>query len=219
MGRRGALEHVSLLDERGQRVVDPFLPVDGELWNADRTRYTVFFDPGRQKRGILPNREMGPSLEAGRKYTLVIDREWVDGNGNPLRESYTKSFHVTASALAPLDPKAWKIIPPHEGTRDPVSVTFPGPLDHGLLTRAVGVRRNGAPVLGDVRVEANETRWTMTPNEPWSPGSYTVIALGILEDLAGNRIGRAFEVISKDDTAEDDAAITAVPFSLLPPAR
>jgi hypothetical protein len=219
MGRRGALEHVSLLDERGKRVVDPFLPVDGELWNADRTRYTVFFDPGRQKRGILPNREMGPSLEAGRKYTLVIDRAWVDGNGNPLRESYTKSFHVTPPALAPLDPKTWKIIPPRHGTRDAVSVTFPGPLDHGLLTRAVGVRRNGAPVVGDVRVDANETRWTMTPSEPWSPGDYTLIALGILEDLAGNRIGRAFEVIGKDDTGEDDAAITAVPFSLLPPAR
>ncbi len=219
MGRRGGLEHVSLLDERGERVVDPFLPVDGELWNADRTRYTVFFDPGRQKRGILPNRELGPSLEAGRKYTLVIDREWVDGHGNPLRESYSKSFHVTPPALAPLEARTWKITQPHEGTRDPVSVTFPGPLDHGLLTRAVGVRRNGAPVVGDVRVDANETRWTMTPNEPWTPGSYTVIALAILEDLAGNRIGRAFEVIGKDDTAEDDAAVTAVPFSLLPPAR
>ena len=219
MGRRGGLEHVALLDERGKRVVDPFLPVDGELWNADRTRYTVFFDPGRQKRGILPNREMGPSLEAGRKYTLVIDREWVDGTGNPLRESYTKSFHVTPPALAPLDPKTWKITSPHEGTRDPVSVTFPGPLDHGLLTRAVGVRRNGAPVVGDVRVDAHEARWTMTPTEPWGPGNYTLIALGILEDLAGNRIGRAFEVISKDDTGEDDAAINALPFSLLPPAR
>ena len=96
---------------------------------------------------------------------------------------------------------------------------FPGPLDHGLLTRAVGVRRNVAPVVGEVRVDANETRWTMTPNEPWSPGSYTVIAVGILEDLAGNGIGRAFEVISKDDTGEDDAAITAVPSFLLPPAR
>ena len=65
MGRRGGLEHVSLLDDHGKPVVDPFLPVDGELWNADRTRYTVFFDPGRQKRGILPNREMGFSLAAG----------------------------------------------------------------------------------------------------------------------------------------------------------
>jgi hypothetical protein len=219
MGRRGGLEHVSLLDDRGKPVVDPFLPVDGELWNADRTRYTVFFDPGRQKRGILPNREMGFSLAAGHKYTLLIDREWVDGHGNPLRQSYRKSFLVSAPDLAPLDPKAWKISPPHEGTRDPVSVTFPEPLDHGLLMRAVGVRRNDAPVVGDVRVDNNETRWTMTPNEPWRSGDYALIALGVLEDLAGNRIGRPFEVVSKDDKGEDEAAINAVPFSLLPPAR
>jgi hypothetical protein len=219
MGRRGGLDHISLLDDHGKPVVDPFLPVDGELWNADRTRYTVFFDPGRQKRGILPNREMGFSLAAGHRYTLVIDREWVDGNGNPLGESFTKSFRVTPPDLAPLDPKSWTIVPPREGTRDPISVTFPEPFDHGLLQRAVGVRRNGAPVVGDVRVDAHETRWTMTPNEPWRSGDYAVIALGILEDLAGNRIGRAFEVISKDDKGENDAAVNAVPFSLLPPAR
>lgn len=219
MGRRGGLEHVSLLDDRGKPVVDPFLPVDGELWNADRTRYTVFFDPGRQKRGILPNREMGFSLAAGHRYTLLVDREWIDGNGSPLRESYRKSFLVTAPDLAPLDPKAWRISPPHAGSRDPVSVTFPEPLDHGLLMRAIGVRRNDAPVVGNVRVDTDETRWTMTPNEPWRSGDYALIALGILEDLAGNRIGRPFEVISKDDKGEDDAAISAVPFSLLPPAR
>ena len=54
MGRRGGLDHVKLLDETGDEVDDPFLPLDAEFWNADRTRYTLFFDPGRQKRGILP---------------------------------------------------------------------------------------------------------------------------------------------------------------------
>jgi hypothetical protein len=124
---------------------------------------------------------------------------------------------VDAPDLAPLDPKGWKITPPHEGSRDPVSVIFPEPLDYGLLMRAIGVRRNDAPVVGDVRVDSNETRWTMTPNEPWRSGDYALIALAVLEDLAGNRIGRPFEVVSKDDKGEDDAAINAVPFSLLPP--
>ncbi len=30
-----------------------------DLWNEDRTRFTVLYDPGRVKRGILPNEEMG----------------------------------------------------------------------------------------------------------------------------------------------------------------
>jgi hypothetical protein len=220
MGRRPALEHVTLLDDKGREVIDPFLPVDGELWNSDRTRYTVFFDPGRQKRGILPNREMGPSLEAGRRYTLVVDRAWIDGNGHPLRESFKRSFLVRPADVAPLDPKVWKVSVPRAGTRDPIAVAFPAPLDHGLLMRAIGVRRDGAPVIGDVRVDAHETRWAMTPATPWTAGRYEVIALGILEDLAGNRIGRAFEVDEADrPDAEDDAAITSLPFTLLPAAR
>jgi hypothetical protein len=60
----------------------------------------------------------------------------------------------------------------------------------------------------------------MTPAAPWSAGRYEVIALGILEDLAGNRIGRAFEVdAAHRPDAEDDAAITAVPFTLATPGR
>jgi hypothetical protein len=215
MGRRPALEHVRLLDDKGRQVVDPFLPVDGELWNADRTRYTLFFDPGRQKRGILPNREMGPSLEAGRKYTLVVDREWIDGNGNPLREVFTRPFRVGPPALAPLDPATWKIAAPPGGTRMPIEVTFPQPLDHGLLLRAIGVRRDGRDVLGEIQVDAHETRWVMTPASPWTPGRYEVVALGILEDLAGNRIARAFEVDEAERPAsEDDAKVTTVPFTL-----
>ena len=57
--------HIHLLDDKGQEVRDPFLPLDAEFWNDDRTRYTVFFDPGRQKRGIAPIADMGRSLTHG----------------------------------------------------------------------------------------------------------------------------------------------------------
>jgi hypothetical protein len=214
MGRRPGLDFITLIDDKGATVVDPFLPVDGELWNGDRTRFTVFFDPGRQKRGILPNRQMGASLVAGRRYTLHVSGNWPDGNGQPLRESFERSFVVGPPDRSPLDVSSWRISAPREGTSDPLVVRFPESLDHGLLLRAVGVRQDGAPMVGDVRVDENETRWTMTPRQPWRAGRYEVIALGILEDLAGNRIGRAFEIVGKDDKGEDDAAVTSVPFSL-----
>jgi hypothetical protein len=217
MGRRGGLDHVKLLDEKRREVIDPFLPLDAEFWNDDRTRYTLFFDPGRQKRGILPNRQMGPSLVAGHSYTLVVDRNWIDGKGNPLRETFERTFRVGDPALLPIDYKAWRVTPPAQGTRDPVAVDFPGPLDQGLLMRAIGVRCDGQAVAGEIRVEADETRWTLTPAEVWAPGHYELIALSILEDLAGNRIGRAFEVKSFDraDTPVE-AATTVIPFNLAP---
>ena len=99
--------------------------------------------------------------------------------------------------------------------RDPVVVTFPEPLDHGLLMRAVGVRRDAAPLEGEVTVDASETRWSFRPTMPWAGGRYEIIALSILEDLAGNQIGRAFEVDRFDAIEEDPEPKTiTIPFSV-----
>jgi hypothetical protein len=76
-------------------------------------------------------------------------------------------------------------------------VTFPSPLDYGLLQRALTVADDrGVRVLGDIRLDAGETRWLFTPFDPWRPGEHRLHASSILEDVAGNRIGRPFEVDS-----------------------
>jgi hypothetical protein len=195
MGREGGLPFIRLIDDSGKEVVDPFLPLDAEFWNADRTRYTVFFDPGRQKRGILPNQQMGRSLEPGRHYTLVVSREWRDGNGLPLKEDFRREFRVGPPDERPLDVSSWRIAPPSAGSREPLLVTFDEALDHGLLLRALGVTgADGKFIDGDVKIDAAESRWSFTPAAAWRQGSYQLTALAMLEDLAGNRIGRAFEV-------------------------
>ena len=214
MGRKGGLEYIKLLDDKGNEVVDPFLPLDAEFWNADHTRYTVFFDPGRQKRGILPNQQMGRSLEPGKRYTLFISREWRDGNGQPLGEDFRREFTVGPADEQPLDVKAWTMTSPVAGSREPIVVTFPESLDHGLLLRALGVTgADGKFVEGDVKVEARETRWSFTPSAAWGAGPYSLVALSMLEDLAGNRIGRAFEVDNferSDRTPEPERTVIAL---------
>jgi hypothetical protein len=219
MGRRGGQGHVRLLDERGQEVVDPFLPLEAELWNADRTRYTLFFDPGRQKRGIRPNREMGSSLRERQRYTLIVDREWTDGHGQPLARAFTRTFRVGAPMRHALDTSTWRIVAPSPGTRDPLSLTFPAPLDHALLLRALGVTRDGQTLAGEARVDEGETRWTWTPAEAWRSGRYELFALPILEDVAGNRIGRAFEVESGAAPVTDGEGVaTSIPFTVSSPS-
>ena len=47
---------------------------------------------------------------------------------------------------------------------------------------------------GEPRIEAGEVEWLFTPRDPWAARDYDVVAFAFLEDLAGNRIGRAFEV-------------------------
>ena len=194
MSHRSGLDYIRLLDDRGQSVVDPFLPLDAEFWNGDHTRFTVFFDPGRVKRGILPNQQMGRALEPGRRYTLVVSQEWRDAQGQPLKAAFSREFLVRAPDERPLDTATWRIDPPAAGSSSPLTVTFPEPLDHGLLLRALGVARAGTTVEGEVKIEAGETRWTFTPRDPWQAGEHQLVALSFLEDLAGNRIGRAFEV-------------------------
>ena len=214
MGLRGGLDFIHLLNESGKTVKDPFLPLDAEFWNDDRTRYTVFFDPGRQKRGIAPIAEMGRSLTAGKSYTLVVDAAWRDGHGLPLKQAFRRTFKVGPPDQRPLDPKTWKIAAPAAGTSTALTIAFPEPLDHGLLLRALGIiAPGGKPLEGAVVAGAGELTWSFTPLEPWTAGLHHVVAFAMLEDLAGNRIGRAFEVDQFDRT--DSAAEpekTLIPF-------
>jgi len=213
MGRRSGIEYVALLNERGLEVEGPFLPLDYEFWNTDRTRFTVFFDPGRVKHDILPNKQMGRALKIGQSYTVLVRSEWPDANGLPLKESFRRTFRVGPPDTRPLDTAQWRIEPPRAGAQTPLVVTFPEPVDHGLLFRALGVRRSGEVVDGNVTVAANETQWSFTPHQPWQAGDYNLLALSILEDRAGNQIGRAFEVDNFEtvDKGPDPRTVT-LPF-------
>ena len=213
LGAGGA--HVRLLDERGEPVADPFLPLDVDLWNADRTRYTVLYDPGRVKRGILPNAELGRPLAAARRYTLVIDAAWRDSAGQPLVEPFHREYRVGPPRERALDPDAWRLGLPARGTRDPLTVRFPVSLDYGLLQRALHVATGeGRPLAGEIRVERGETRWTFTPRAPWRPGEYRLVAAATLEDVAGNRIGRPFEVSAAETPGPARARGAVVPFRI-----
>jgi len=213
MGRKSGVEYIALLDHQGKEIEGAVLPLEYEFWSPDHKRFTIFFDPGRVKKGILPNLQMGRPLEVGRSVTLVIKREWPDENGLPLKEEFRRVLRVGPTDLEPLDTSTWRIQSPAAGSRDGMVVTFPEPLDHGLLMRALGVTRDGKEVDGAIGVDHAETRWTFTPTAPWTAGTYQLLALDILEDLAGNQIGRAFEVDNFDtvDKGPNPKTIT-IPF-------
>lgn len=217
MGLAGGSKHVRLLDETGRPVDDAFLPLDVDLWNHDRTRYTVLFDPGRVKRGILPNEEMGRSLIAGRKYTLFVDESWRDAGGQPLAASFRREFRVGPPEEHAVDPATWRLEAPLKRTRDPLIASFPKPLDYALLQRALTVSTlGGERVPGDIRLEAGETRWLFIPQAPWQAGEYQLLASSILEDVAGNRIGRPFEVeVPASGRVETEATSAVLPFRVV----
>ena len=195
MSHVDGLEHIRLLDSTGDEVDAPFLPLGSVFWDYDYQRYTVFFDPGRVKRGLLPNEELGRSLTAGQSYTLVVETTWPDAEGIPLKEGVHKKFTVVPEDTTPIDPSSWRFRVPAAGTTQRFVVSFPEPLDHGLLLRGLAVEdSSGRALVGNVEITNWETRWSFTPSHSWNAGAYSLIALSILEDLAGNRIGVPFEI-------------------------
>ena len=195
---------------------DPFLPLDAEFWNDDRTRYTVFFDPGRQKRGIAPIAEMGRSLTEGKSYTLVVDAEWRDGNGLPLKEIVSRARSRSAR------PTSGRSIQGVEdrrrraaGTRDAADGRrFPSrSITACCCARSACMAPTASRSTARSSSARSELTWSFTPREPWKAGPHHLVAFAMLEDLAGNRIGRAFEVDQFDRTDKSaEPEKTLIPF-------
>jgi len=195
MSRGEAYRHIHLLDAAGKPVPDPFLELDEELWSGDGCRFTLLFDPGRIKRGLKPREEVGPVLEQGHAYTLVIDRAWPDAKGRPLAGEYRRQFRVGPADQTSPSPRDWMIRAPGAGTRDPLEIRFPESLDSALARRLITVEGSpGRIVPGQVSLAAAESRWLLTPDDPWKAGEYRLVIGTELEDLAGNAINRPFEV-------------------------
>ncbi|WP_145275732.1 Ig-like domain-containing protein [Tautonia plasticadhaerens] len=218
MSRGEAYRRIRLVGPDGRAIEAAFLELDEELWDPLGTRLTVLIDPGRIKRGLVPRAELGPVLEPGQRYTLEVDAGWPDAAGRPLASPFRKGFRTGPPDESPPDPGSWALDPPGPGTRDPLVVRFPEPLDHALVGRLLSVTDgDGAPVVGAAEVIEGETAWSFVPDAPWTPGRYRLDAGTDLEDLAGNGIGRPFEVDVFDRVEPRvEAAHVARPFRIGP---
>ncbi len=217
MSRGRAYEHVRLVDSANREVDRAFLILDEELWDHARTRFTLLFDPGRLKRTLRANVELGTPLREGRRYRLTIDREWPDATGRALAGRVEKSFSVGPADRAKPRVADWRVdSPPAALSRDPLRVSFPEPLDRALLLSSLTiVDARGARIAGRVTLGAEERSWRLTPDQPWSSGAYRVRVDPRLEDLAGNNLTRVFDV---DRTADEREAApqTERPFAIAP---
>ncbi len=203
MSQGNCYGRVHLRDETtGTKVQRPFLELPQELWSPDGTRLTLLLEPGRVKHDLVPRKELGPILVAGRAYSLTLDSSWRDAEGRPLAAGMHKTYRAVKADAAQLDPRAWIIERPAAKTRSPLCVRFPKPLDRGMLERVLHVQTSqGAEIPGAVQITNNETRWAFEPRQPWSAGRYVLAVSTRLEDPSGNSIGRPFEVDLKRSPA------------------
>lgn len=208
-------KHIRLLKEDGKPVFAPFLEIDEQLWNPDGTRLTLLFDPGRVKRGLKPREEDGPILEEGKTFTFVVDRELEDDAGFPLAAGFKKVITVGPPDDKPVDPEKWKI---DTATPRLVKVTFEKPLDRALAERMVWVMNAAGERVGGLTttVSADQTGVALgDPKAVWAKGKYKLVVDTRLEDVCGNRVGRAFEVdVLRPPTAKIETKTVELPFEV-----
>jgi len=150
--------------------------------------------PGRLKRWVGPNVELGPPLTVGQQYTLEIGSGMLDGYGRPLGESFRKHFLVSDPVRERITVENWKVLPPASGSREALVLTFPSALDWALLLRTITIQlRDGSAVDGRILVDRCERRWNFTPNSSWSQGVYHIRVGSELEDVCGNNIAGPFD--------------------------
>jgi hypothetical protein len=221
MSRGEAYKHIHLVNSKGQPVEGAFLELDEELWSGDGKRFTLLFDPGRIKRGLRPREELGPALRQGMSYALVVDRDWSDAAGRPLAAGYRGTFQVGPPDQTPPDPRGWSIRPPASGTKEPLEVRFPKPLDDALARRLIAVKGEGGnEVAGRVELHGAETRWLFEPLAPWKEGNYRLEVGKELEDPCGNAVGRPFEVDAQGPiTRRITPQSVVLPFRIISPIR
>lgn len=188
---REIFDLIHIEDDSGKRVHAPWRRL--ELWNEDATRLTLWIHPGRIKRGVNLREQLGPVLVPGKHYTLVIEKSIRSAKGIPCQKDFRHTFFTLAEDHERPSPQAWKRHSAIAGTRLPLEVESPEPLDHALLTRYVKVYRNGKLIHTTFSMGIHDNRFSLFPCEPWEPAEYEVRVGKQLEDLAGNTPERVFD--------------------------
>ena len=197
---------------------DVFLAMEPELWDRNRGRLTLLLDPGRIKRGLVPNAEAGYPLIEGVPIIVTIDTEFRDAAGRPLRKGAERRYEVGPALRARINAADWRTICPTAGSTDPLTVEFDRPLDHALLEHSLRVDdAAGAALAGRGSVGPGERSWRFEPQLPWDEGRHLVIVDPLLEDLAGNSLVRVFDRdITRAEDAPADARQVAIELTCAP---
>ena len=216
MQRGRAEENVRLFGPDGQPAEDVLYRPPIELWDTRMRHLTILLDPGRLKRRVGPNRELGPPLKAGNEYTLVIGSGMIDSSGCSLRDSVHKRFRVTEAVREPVGVEQWKVVLPPTRSHEPLVLLFPRPLDWAMLWRTITVAsENGQLLHGRIAIDQDETRWSFTPASPWIAGSYFVRIASSLEDVCGNNLAGAFDrPLAPAQNPANGAIRRSIPFHL-----
>ena len=187
-------QYLTVIGSQGDSLQDIFLPLEPALWNYDRTTLTLWIDPGRVKRDLLRNQQLGKPLEVGKKYRIVISKNWKGVNGEALNEDYIKEIFVTTRDEEVPDVTQWKLVIPKKASRASLQVLFSEKMDYLTALEGITIENDKKVVNGTISLIKNETIWSFTPKSNWIKGEYILKLSPVMEDLSGNNLSRPFDL-------------------------
>lgn len=188
----------------GATVPEPFVAVEGGLWDPSRRRATVLVHPGRVKRGVGPRVALGGVFEAGRRYQLHLPAGAAsDADGVGLVTDWTAEIVAGPPDHTGPDPRRWERRAPRH-PEDVLEVRLDEPADRALLARLLAVEDSlGRLLEGEVSVDPTGHFWHFRPAGSWAARAYALVISSELEDACGNQVDRRFEEPLTGGAAED----------------
>jgi len=194
MKKGEAVEHIHLVDAEGNLDNQAFMEFKQELWSPDGKRLTLLFDPGRIKRGVSTNLELGPALLEGNQYQLVISGAWQDVYGQELSINTTKEFAVTKAYRQYIKVDELEIQNPDADSKGILSIQFDRIIDHALVQSMIQIKDENEKVkAGYWQTSEDEKMVQFIPENPWQKGTYQIIMDSRLEDVAGNNLNNLLD--------------------------
>ena len=201
---------VDLLDQNGKPVDRAILKEIPELWNHDFTQLTIWIEPGRIKRGLGPNIELGPVFQLGEKYSLRISEHFRDENGIEMDQQYVKSFVVGEADRSKLNID--DVLVNYGPDVDQVRLKFAEPIDiSSSISNLIITDVNHDVISGFWQLSEGDMELIFTPHSVFKAGHYQVVLNSVIEDLAGNNFNRNFDQKLREKREKE----TAEQFSLV----
>ena len=195
MQEGNALNYIHLLNSNGDTLQQIFLELRPELWNRDNTSITLWLDPGRIKRDLIPNQKLGNPISMGETLQLIVSGDWPDALGRPFGSTHTKNLIIDQGDRMSPDYQNWSIIKPPAHSQEPLKIDFKESLDFFLIKACFTILdKDSLKIPGAISVEGNEQILRFKPASSWTEETYFIRVATHLEDLAGNNLNRLFDV-------------------------
>ena len=199
-----ALDFIRVTNETNGTEIQPFLRLESELWNKERTLLTLWLDPGRIKTDLIPNRERGLPLKAGNSYMVAIDSSWKSIEGTPLKKGYAKQIYVGPRDDTQPDMNLWQLRKPAEDGDKSLYLDFMEPMDAFLAKETIGIYgMDETHIQGRFKLLQKERVLRFVPDREWESPEIEIRVESRLEDLAGNNLERRFDTPIRDGKFRD----------------